>query len=72
MEFAHIMNGVVCYFSPFCVRYKHDFSLFLENLPIYKMFLKKQGKKEEYWQKMADKAIKVQMLIFHQSPQKRK
>jgi hypothetical protein len=37
-EYAHLPNGKVCFVSNFFPGSKHDFSVFLANLEIYKKF----------------------------------
>lgn len=54
-EIAHLPDGRACFVSPFHVGSKHDFSVFLEDITIYKKNLKKESNETEFWSIMADK-----------------
>lgn len=54
-EIGHLPNGLVCFVGLWQYGSKHDFSLFKENLPIYREYLKKEENREEFWKVMVDK-----------------
>lgn len=43
-EFGHLPNGKACFVSKYYPGSKHDFSIFLENVPTYQQFLTKIGR----------------------------
>lgn len=54
-EYGHLPNGKVAFVSKFYPGSKHDYNIFLNNITIYKNFLRKNNGNNEYWKIMADK-----------------